>query len=230
MPNSLCVYCFHSQLQFLFLKAEVDFPIELKEVLKGRFWRFYCLLSVKNRNAASLNFDMNELKIKYLINLNICSSVFWLDWHALVRGQSWLYIFGYSYIMNLSLELRWQGFLLEMTEWLKVKESPLAMNADLSTFFFKIIIKSLTMLLLKSVVAKKGPKPSLFSSCKMLFGLRIKDVWKALHWNLYRCQGCSLPLSSCALFLHACSQVASKAWNTEGWVVGLGLLRGTEFL
>lgn len=51
--------------------------------------------------------------------------------------------------MNLSLELRWQGFLLKMTEWFKVKESPLAMNADLSTFFFKIIIKSLTMLLLK---------------------------------------------------------------------------------
>lgn len=57
-------------------------------MLKGRFWRFYFLLSVKNRNGASLNFDMNELKIKYLINLNICSSVFWLDWHTLVRGQS----------------------------------------------------------------------------------------------------------------------------------------------
>lgn len=79
--------------------------------------------------------------------------------------------------MNLSLELRWQGFLLKMTEWLEVKESPLSMNANLLTFFLKIvIINSLSMLLLKSVVAMNGPKPSLFPSCKMLFGLRTEDV------------------------------------------------------
>lgn len=68
MPNSLAyTVSTHSQLQFLFLKAGGDFSIALKEDIKGRFWSFYFLFSVKIRNAASLNSDMIKLK---KINLN----------------------------------------------------------------------------------------------------------------------------------------------------------------
>lgn len=61
---TLCIYCFHSlKNTFSVLKDKDDFPIELKEVLKGRFLKIG--LSV-NRIAASLNFDMNEPKTKCL--------------------------------------------------------------------------------------------------------------------------------------------------------------------
>lgn len=127
--------------------------------------------------------------------------------------------------MNHELELYWQVFFWKMIEWLEVKEFPLTMDGNLSTFFLRIIIiKSQAMLLLMLVLAMKSFEPSLFPSCKMLFVLRTKYVWKTSHWNLHSSQGCTLPLSPSVLFLQTCFQ----GLKYRG--VNLGLPGDMEFL
>lgn len=64
----MCAVSAHFQFSSCFLKDAGDFSIELKQVMKDKFWSFYILFSMTVWSATSLNSDMNEQKILHKLS------------------------------------------------------------------------------------------------------------------------------------------------------------------